>query len=106
MKPGNRTSGPLGESFLRKTKPSGHFSEDLLEAYALNRMQEPEVVLLEEHLLICAATRSCLSEIDGCIPAMKATVAGAKRTPPRRCRVGSPLIKRGSPRSIRKPSYT
>jgi predicted anti-sigma-YlaC factor YlaD len=79
---------------LRKTTPNGHFSEDLLESYALNRMREPEVAPLEEHLLICAACRSRLSEIDGYIAGMKASIARVQRTPPRRCRFGSPLIRR------------
>jgi hypothetical protein len=56
-------------------------------------MQELEVEPLEEHLLICAACRSCLSEIDTYIAVMKAAAGGAQRKPPRRCGVGSAAIR-------------
>ena len=69
---------------MEDTRPGGHFSEDLLEQYAFNRMREPECARLEEHLLVCGSCRLRLSEIDGYIAVMKAAAVQPYKKPPER----------------------
>ena len=67
---------------MGKSKASGRFSEDLLETYALNRLREPQRVQLEEHLLVCEACRSGLSEIEVYISVVKAATTEAPTETP------------------------
>jgi hypothetical protein len=49
-----------------------HIAEDLLEQYAMGNLVEPEVELLEEHLLICAACQDRFQATDDYVTAMRA----------------------------------
>lgn len=60
----------------------GHATEELLEEYAFERVNEPELSWLEEHLLICPQCRSELLAIDEYKAAMKAGLAALERDPP------------------------
>jgi predicted anti-sigma-YlaC factor YlaD len=52
---------------------TAHISEDTLERYSMDRVREPELTLVEEHLLVCEACRSRLTAFDEFVIAMKAT---------------------------------
>jgi predicted transcriptional regulator len=59
-----------------------HFSEQVIEEYALGMQSKGECTPLEEHLLICSACQDLLAEADEYIQAVKAAaalLAGAPR---------------------------
>ncbi len=70
----------LGEASLRIEYPSECITDDLLEDYAFNRMQELECLRLGEHLLICAVCRASLIDIEDFLAAMKAALASSGPT--------------------------
>lgn len=43
----------------------GHVSEEILELYAMDRLGEPKLGEVEEHLLICERCQDRVEEIDG-----------------------------------------
>jgi hypothetical protein len=47
-----------------RNSSADHTSDDLLEAYGRERLAEPDLVYLEEHLLICRDCRERLEAID------------------------------------------
>jgi anti-sigma factor RsiW len=49
-----------------------HIEDELLEAYALSRLQEPQLEYVEEHLLICEPCRARLVATDAFAAAMRA----------------------------------
>jgi len=61
-----------------------HQTDEQLELYALGRLPEPQVAVLEEHLLICPVCRDRLDEADAFAIAMRDAISGepeeAKRT--------------------------
>ena len=75
------------------TEPKNHPDESQLEAYSLRRISEPEVVSLEEHLLICEACRQRLSESEDYVRSMQRASARS-RTEPQGIRwtSGAPLL--------------
>ena len=50
---------------------SAHPSEDVLEAYALKRLPEPQIPGVEEHLLVCEACQHVLADLDVFIASIK-----------------------------------
>lgn len=52
-----------------------HFSHEVWENFALNKLSEQECVPLEEHLLICAACQDLLAQIDEYIDVVKTATA-------------------------------
>lgn len=61
-----------------------HRTDDELEQYALNRLPDADLQLLEEHLIICATCQDRLDEIGDFALGMR----GASVTPPRYDRFG------------------
>lgn len=55
-----------------------HIPEDLIEEYALGRLQEPALALLEEHLLICEDCRERLQITDEFVLALRDTALMAQ----------------------------
>jgi Putative zinc-finger len=51
-----------------------HESEDRLELYALRRLPDSEVELVENHLLVCGACRERLEEVSAFAFSMRATL--------------------------------
>jgi hypothetical protein len=60
-----------------------HFSEQVIEEYALGMQSKGECTPLEEHLLICSACRDVLADADEYILVMKAAAALLAATPRR-----------------------
>jgi hypothetical protein len=54
-----------------------HFSEEILEEYALGMQSEEDCTPLEEHLLICPACQDLLAEADEYIGIVKAATGAA-----------------------------
>ena len=52
-----------------------HISEDALERYAMRTLPEPELAVLEEHLLICAECRQRLQATEQYVAAMREAAA-------------------------------
>jgi len=52
-----------------------HATEEILEEYSFGRIYEPQLGLLEEHLLICPQCQSLLSDVDEYASLMKAGLA-------------------------------
>ena len=52
-----------------------HGTDEQLELYALNRLPEPDLPLLEEHLIVCADCRGKLEEIGDFALGMKEAAA-------------------------------
>lgn len=52
-----------------------HYSEDELEEYALGRLNDADVAVIEAHLLICEECRASLTRVQAFIRLMKAIVA-------------------------------
>ena len=52
-----------------------HPSDELLEEYVFNRLEEARLAEVEEHLLICEACRNTVRTLDAFIPSMKAEAA-------------------------------
>jgi len=52
-----------------------HVTEEILEEYSFGRIYEPQLGLLEEHLLICPQCQSLLSDVDEYASLMKAGLA-------------------------------
>jgi len=48
-----------------------HPSDEILEEYALGRLPEERVVIVEEHLLICESCRDAIAETDRFVAALK-----------------------------------
>jgi anti-sigma factor RsiW len=48
--------------------------DDLLEKYALGRLDEPGAAPIEEHLLICERCQDRLKELDDFVTALRAAV--------------------------------
>jgi hypothetical protein len=68
---------PKGFSFTT------HPSEDLLEEYAFQRLEEEQVAPLEEHLLACTSCQQALAEIDEYLLLMKQGTAQTAVSPAR-----------------------
>lgn len=49
-----------------------HIDEELLEAYALSRLGEPDLGYVEEHLLVCEPCRARLVQTDAFAAALRA----------------------------------
>ena len=60
-----------------------HPSEDLLEEYAFQRLEEEQAAPLEEHLLACANCQQALAEIDEYVSLMKRGTAETAVSPGR-----------------------
>jgi hypothetical protein len=60
--------------------PRSHPSEDLLEEYALRRLNEEQSAPIEEHLLVCSACQEALAEIDDYVLVMKAETARMEKS--------------------------
>ena len=58
-----------------------HVADDVLEKYLLNRLPEPELAAVEEHLLVCPACQTKAEETDEFILAAKAALHEVKRRP-------------------------
>jgi len=54
---------------------SRHVPEELLEAYAMDSLSEPESAPLEEHLLLCEICQHRLAELDDFIQVAKSALA-------------------------------
>lgn len=59
-----------------KLMPIRHFSDEVFEDYAFNRLSEEPKADFEEHLLICEECQSNLAKTDEYIRLMKAAAAG------------------------------
>jgi hypothetical protein len=68
-----------------RTGESGisHQTDDALELYALGRLPEPQVAVVEEHLLICGACQERLDEVEAFALAMRAGIAAEPAPEPR-----------------------
>jgi len=67
---------------LRHPTPAGrHITEDVLECYRLHTMEEPEVVKLEEHFLVCEPCRSRYEEVVEYIETIRAGLQELERRP-------------------------
>ena len=53
-----------------KTSWGEHIEDDLLEQYALGRLEEPRTTAIEEHLLLCEYCRDRLEEMDSYVVTM------------------------------------
>ncbi|MGE5486858.1 MAG: hypothetical protein ACM3ZB_03440 [bacterium] len=53
---------------------SGHISADEIELYSLDRISEPDLSRVEEHLLVCEYCRQRLAEEDRFSKAAKAAL--------------------------------
>ena len=60
-----------------------HFSEQVLEDYALGMLSEENCAALEEHLLICPLCQDLLADADEYVQAAKAAAALLAGTAPR-----------------------
>lgn len=60
---------------------TAHVSEDALELYALEQVNESELPALEEHLLVCAACQDRLETTDQYVRGMKAAMKELKSQP-------------------------
>jgi len=56
-----------------------HISDDLLEAYALGKLEDAELAFAEEHLLVCAECRDRLVVIEGFVSVLKNALNAKKR---------------------------
>ena len=61
---------------LTKSFPS-HPTEEILEEYVFQRLPEPLIAQVEEHLLICESCQDGVMEIDRFVPAFKAAAGAA-----------------------------
>src|ERR1035438_3208272 len=59
-----------------------HPTEDVLEAYAFNRLSEANTCLAEEHLLVCSTCQKTLQDIDEYMLLMKAATAACAEDRP------------------------
>lgn len=57
-----------------------HVAEDILELYAMKRLQAAEVEALEEHLLVCERCQECLLECERYVRAVR--IAAARTVDP------------------------
>lgn len=56
-----------------------HFSEELLEKYAMGRMAEEQTQPLEEHLLLCSECQTRVALLDDYVGAAKTAAAALER---------------------------
>jgi hypothetical protein len=63
------------------TEPKNHPDESQLEGYSLGRLPKPEVLSLEEHLLICEVCRQRFSESEDYARAMQHASARSRTEP-------------------------
>jgi hypothetical protein len=63
------------------TEPKNHPDEFQLEGYSLGRLPKPEVLSLEEHLLICDVCRQRLSESEDYVRSMQHASARSRTEP-------------------------
>jgi anti-sigma factor RsiW len=61
-----------------------HPDEDVLEEYALGRLNDAKAAVLEEHILVCEHCQSALAETDDYIRLMKFAASRPLEIPPRR----------------------
>lgn len=61
-----------------------HLSDDTLELYSLGTLPDPELVPVEEHLLICSSCQDRLRETDEYVQAMREAAAEYRRRHPYR----------------------
>ena len=64
------------------THRNSHVSDDNLELYALNRLEENDVPALEEHLMICHECQDRLDDTDQYIRAMKVATGALRQQRP------------------------
>jgi hypothetical protein len=57
---------------VRMESQDTHMDEEILELYALGRLNEEEVVPVEEHLLICHTCQDRLADTDEYIRTVRA----------------------------------
>jgi anti-sigma factor RsiW len=69
-----------------KFKFEQHCSDASLEKYALGRLADGSLAILEEHLLICEICRGKLDETERYVRAMKAGAARLRQEPARQSR--------------------
>jgi len=79
------------DSFKVRNSFADHVEDDLLDVYAMGRLCEPDLVYLEEHLLICHDCRTRLEAVD----ALKKAVRIVARRP-------GPCRAKGRARAARK----
>jgi hypothetical protein len=53
-----------------------HLGEELLERYSIGSLAEPDLVRLEEHVLICETCQERLAETDSWVRAMRRAASG------------------------------
>jgi anti-sigma factor RsiW len=58
-----------------------NIAEDGLDAYALDRLAEPDAASVEEHLLVCGECREQLAAWDEYVAAMRAAIPRYSRSP-------------------------
>ena len=66
---GQTTAVP--EAAQCSTMGTKHISGDSLEQYALGQLREPDLAIVEEHLLVCEHCRARLADVDAFIRAMR-----------------------------------
>ena len=54
-----------------KVLEKGHISDAALENYSLDHLAEPELEVVEEHILICPTCQDRLTEIDDFVRAFR-----------------------------------
>jgi hypothetical protein len=61
-------------------EPEDHISDDVLEQYSLDRLEEQELAAVEEHLLLCESCRDRLEGIDAFVASMRTALRDPKLT--------------------------
>jgi len=56
---------------VMNSQSGSHPTDEELELYSLNRLEEPDLARLEEHLLVCEACQKRLEDIDEFVGAMR-----------------------------------
>jgi hypothetical protein len=60
----------------KRLSSNAHIPEHAVDLYALDRLPEVEVAVIEEHLLSCAQCRSDLELVDWIVQAVRAFGVG------------------------------
>ena len=60
-----------------------HRTDDELELYALGRLADPQVAVVEEHLLVCVACQERLDEVEAFALAMREGISAEPAPEPR-----------------------
>ncbi|HEX8984430.1 MAG TPA: hypothetical protein VF767_03330 [Bryobacteraceae bacterium] len=56
-----------------------HISDDLLETYALGKLQDADLAFAEEHMLVCAECRDRLVGIEAFVSVLRNALNAGKR---------------------------